>query len=127
MQGDTGPYLQYAHARICSIIRKAEEVGFSFADEPHLERLTHEAEIALMKELLDFPEKLQNVAKNYEPHWIITYLNDVATAFTRFYDTCRIIGEEEELATARMNLARATQTVLRNGLTVLGISAPEEM
>jgi arginyl-tRNA synthetase len=127
--GEKNPvfYLQYAHARICSILRKAEELGFSFADEPHLERLTHEAEIALIKELLDFPEKLQNVAGNYEPHWIITYLNDVATAFTRFYDNCRIIGQEKELATARMNLARATQTVLRNGLTVLGITAPEKM
>lgn len=127
--GEKNPvfYLQYAHARICSIIRKAEEVGFSFADEPHLEQLTHEAEIGLMKQLLDFPNVLQSVAESHEPHWIINYLNDVATAFTQFYDKCRIIGEETERATARMNLARATQTILRNGLTVLGISAPERM
>lgn len=127
--GEKNPvfYLQYAHARICSIIRKAEEVGFSFDDERHLDLLTHEAEVELMKQLLDFPKVLQRVAKSKEPHWIITYLNDVATAFTRFYDKCHIIGEEQQLATARMNLARAAQTVLRNGLTVLGITAPEQM
>lgn len=120
-------YLQYAHARISSIVRKAEEVGFSFADEPHLDRLEHEAEIALIKQLLEFPQVLRRVARSQEPHWIIGHLEEVAVAFTRFYDACRIIGEETELATARMRLARATQTVLRNGLTVLGISAPDRM
>jgi len=120
-------YLQYAHARICSIIDKAEEVGLSYETEADLTRLTHEAEIALMKELLRFPQALQNAAEAHSPHFVPPYLREVATAFSQFYDHCRIIGEEEDLATARMHLALATKTVLKNGLTVLGISAPRTM
>jgi arginyl-tRNA synthetase len=120
-------YLQYAHARICSIIDKAEEVGLSYETEADLTLLTHEAEIALMKELLRFPQALQNAAEAQSPHFVPTYLREVATAFSQFYDHCRIIGEEDALATARMHLALATKTVLKNGLTVLGISAPRNM
>ncbi len=120
-------YLQYAHARICSIIDKAEEVSFSYEDEADLSLLTHEDEIALIKELLDFPRALQNAAEGRAPHFVPNYLRDVATAFSQFYDNCRIIGEDDVLATARMHLALATKTVLKNGLTVLGISAPRSM
>ncbi len=120
-------YLQYAHARICSIVRKAEEVGMAFGSRPDLGLLSHEAEETLIKELLAFPETVAYAATAKEPHRVINYLNDVATAFTRFYDQCRIIGEENALATARMHLAQAARIVLRNGLTVLGISAPEQM
>ena len=120
-------YLQYAHARICSIIDKAEEVGFSYDEDADLSLLTHEAEIDLMKELLDFPRTLENAAEARSPHFVPSYLREVATAFSQFYDHCRIIGEDDALATARMHLALATKTVLKNGLTVLGISAPREM
>ncbi|HKL88816.1 MAG TPA: arginine--tRNA ligase, partial [Salinibacter sp.] len=120
-------YLQYAHARICSVIDKAEEVGFSYDEEADLSLLTHEDEIALMKELLRFPQALQNAADARAPHFVPNYLRDVATAFSQFYDNCRIIGEEDDLATARMHLALAAQTVLANGLTVLGISTPRNM
>lgn len=120
-------YLQYAHARICSIIRKAEEVGFRFEKEADLSLLTHEAEVALMKELFRLPDEIRRAGASKQPHHIVTYLREVAVAFTGFYDHCRIIGEEEQLATARMQLARATRLVLRNGLAVLGISAPERM
>ncbi len=120
-------YLQYAHARICSIIRKAQEVGFTFGDRADLSLLRHEAEVALMKELLRFSDVLERAAALKEPHHVATYLREVAVAFTQFYGNCRIIGEEAALATARMHLARAAQIVLRNGLTVLGISAPEQM
>lgn len=120
-------YLQYAHARICSIIAKSEEVGFDFADLPDLSLLEHEAEIALIKELLRFPEILERAAADMEPHQVANYLRDVAVAFTQFYGHCRIIGEEKALATARMHLAGATRIVLANGLRVLGISAPERM
>jgi arginyl-tRNA synthetase len=120
-------YLQYAHARICSIIDKAEEVGFAYDEDADLSLLTHEDEIALMKELLRFPRALQSAAEARAPHFVPNYLRDVATAFSQFYDNCRIIGEEDDLATARMHLALATKTVLKNGLTVLGLSAPRNM
>ena len=120
-------YLQYAHARICSVLDKAEEVDFSHDEDADLTLLTHEDEIALIKELLRFPRELQNAADARAPHFVPNYLRDVATAFSQFYDNCRIIGEEQELASARMRLALAAKTVLKNGLTVLGISAPRQM
>jgi arginyl-tRNA synthetase len=120
-------YLQYAHARICSVIDKAEEVGVSQDPDADLSLLTHEAEIDLIKELLDFPQALQSAAEARAPHFVPNYLRDVATAFSQFYDHCRIIGEDDALATARMQLALATKTVLKNGLTVLGIEAPRNM
>lgn len=120
-------YLQYAHARICSIIRKAGDEGFSFNDEVDLSLLQHDAEVALIKELLRLPEMVESAALSKEPHRLINYLNEVATSFTRFYDACRIIGEEAGVASARMKLAEAARIVLHNGLVILGISAPEKM
>lgn len=119
-------YLQYAHARICSILEKAAEVNLS-DDGADLSLLTHEAEATLIKELLNFPATLQQAAEQRAPHFLPTYLRDVATAFSQFYDQCRVIGVADDVASARLALARAAQTVLRNGLTVLGISAPETM
>lgn len=120
-------YLQYAHARICSIMRKADEVGLKESPNPDLTLLQHEAEQALIKELMRFPEVIQEAAQTYEPHRVANYLREVAVAFTKFYDQCRIIGEPEPLAQARLALARAARLVLANGLRVLGISAPERM
>ena len=120
-------YLQYAHARICSILRKAEDVGFAFGDAPDLGLLEHESEVGLTKEVLRFPDVLAQAADAKEPHRVANYLRDVAVAFSQFYRDCRIIGEERALATARMHLAQAARIVLRNGLTVLGLSAPEQM
>jgi arginyl-tRNA synthetase len=127
--GEKNPvfYLQYAHARICSILRKAEEVGFSAEETPDLALLGHEAEQNLIKEIMRLPEVIERAAALREPHHVATYLREVAVAFTKFYDACRIVGEESSLATARMQLARATQMVLKNGLTVLGLTAPERM
>ena len=126
---DTNPvfYLQYAHARICSIIRKAKEVGFTFSQEADFKLLTHDSEEALLKELLLFPDVIRRAAESREPHRISNYLREVASQFTQFYGQCRIIGETPDLASARMDLARASKNVLRNGLSVLGISAPEKM
>ena len=120
-------YLQYGYVRIAAILRKAEEVGFSFSKDTNLTLLTHEVEIALIKHLMMFPQVIQRAAESNEPHKIAYYLNEVATLFMKFFAECRIIGEEQAIATARMRLASATQNVLKNGLTILGISAPERM
>jgi arginyl-tRNA synthetase len=120
-------YLQYAHARICSIIRKAEEVGFKLADNVQMDVLTHEAEIQLIKALLRFPDEVKHAALTRLPQRLINYLQEAAAAFHQFYHDCRIIGEDEAIATARMALAKAAQLVMKNGLTILGISAPEKM
>ncbi|MDX1532505.1 MAG: arginine--tRNA ligase, partial [Rhodothermales bacterium] len=127
--GEKNPvfYLQYAHARICSILRKAEEVGVEATDRVDWGLLSHESELALMKELLGLPEAVRRAAHRFEPHRLATYLRDVATAFSLFYRDCHIVGEAPALASARLALARAARIVLRNGLTVLGISAPERM
>jgi arginyl-tRNA synthetase len=126
--GDKNPvfYLQYAHARIASILRKAEE-EYSFSKEADLSLLKHDSEESLIKTILRFPEMIAGAANAREPHRLINFLNDVASAFTGFYHDCRIIGVDEDLAQARIELAKATAQVLRNGLTILGISAPENM
>jgi arginyl-tRNA synthetase len=128
--GEKNPvfYLQYAHARIHSILRKVEqEYSFAIKDDPKLELLTHESETALIKSLLRFPEMIQSAAQSREPHRLINYLEDLASIFTSFYHDCRILGEEKELVQARSALAKATAQVLANGLGILGISAPDKM
>ncbi|MGN8225390.1 arginine--tRNA ligase [Gracilimonas sp. BCB1] len=126
--GEKNPvfYLQYAHARISSILRKVEE-EYDFSGEVDLSKLDHPAEITLIKTLLKFPNTVANAARLREPHHVITFLNQLASDFTSFYHDCRILGEDEKLAQARMELAKAVAQVLRNGLSILGITAPEQM
>jgi arginyl-tRNA synthetase len=127
--GEKNPvfYLQYAHARISSILQKAEETGVPVTDAPDWALLTHESETVLMKEVLRLPEAVARSAEAMEPHRLASFLRDVATAFSQFYRDCRIVGEPEDVAAARLALARAARITLRNGLAVLGISAPERM
>jgi arginyl-tRNA synthetase len=124
-------YLQYAHARIASILRFAEEQGtFNTADsftDIDYSLLKGPTEIALTKLLLDFPETIEFCAMSFEPHRLTTYLQDVATAFHKFYHEHRIVIPELDIAKARLTLCLATKTVLANGCKILGISAPERM
>jgi len=126
--GEKNPvfYLQYAHARIQSILRKVEEIS-EFKNDPDLSLLTHESEIRLIKTMLEFPDFIVSAAENREPHRVINFLNTLASDFTTFYHDCRILGEDEKLMQARTVLAKAVATVLANGLGILGISAPDQM
>lgn len=119
-------YLQYAHARISSILRMTDEQKIKSSLE-NLSLLTTEAEINLMKMLHQFKDEVLYSAINYEPHRIANYLEDLASSFHKFYTDCRIIGSETKLAEARIALAKATQIVLRNGLSILGVSVPDRM
>jgi len=120
-------YLQYAHARICSILRKAEETGLERRGTADLSLLDHPAEQTLVKVMMDLPDTIDRASENREPHRLSNYLREVAVAFTQFYGQCRIIGEDESLAKARLQLADAARQVLANGLSILGISTPERM
>lgn len=120
-------YIQYAHARICSILRQVEEVGISANSKPNLELLIDSSEVALIKKLLKYPEEIEIAAHNEAPHRIATYVYDLAALFHSFYNKCRIIGVDTELAQARLALVMGVKYVLVHGLSILGVSALEKM
>ncbi|MBE0645965.1 MAG: arginine--tRNA ligase [Bacteroidetes bacterium] len=128
-QSENNPvyYLQYAHARIASILRFAESEGVVNLDEADLSLLTHESEVTLIKELLRLPEWIGVSARTYETQHLCTYLHNCATAFHKFYHDCRVVTEDKDLSGARLALCRATKQVLRNGFAIIGIAAPEKM
>ncbi len=119
-------YLQYAHARIKSILRKADETGIRLSAE-NLHLLDHDSEIALIKSLEQFPEAIEQATEQREPHRVINFLNQLASDFTAFYHDCRIIGVERELSEARTLLAATVAGTLASGLAILGIDAPDNM
>jgi arginyl-tRNA synthetase len=122
-------YVQYAHARICSILRNAADLGL--APESHPELLAHEKEGDLLRALAELPRVVAAATSLREPHRVARYLEDTAASYHRFYDTCRVLpmGDEEpsDLHRARLTLLEATRTVIANGLALLGVSAPERM
>jgi arginyl-tRNA synthetase len=126
-------YVQYAHARLSAILRNAHDLGLSPAEgdafDPSL--LSHEKEGELLRALADFPRVVSSAATLREPHRVARYLEDTASAFHKFYDSCRVLpmGDEEPAAIhgARLLLVDATRTVVANGLGLLGVSAPERM
>lgn len=128
-QSDENPvyYLQYAHARISSLIRFAEEGGTVYPPQVNHELLAAPEEMELVKLLLLFPEMVESCALNFEPHRLAEYLQNVAGSFHKFYHVCRIVTEDVALSAARLALCRATRAVLRNGFRILGISAPDRM
>ena len=123
-------YIQYAHARICSVFRQAAEKGYDYrAAEtgPHLAALTAAHEIALLRRLANYPAVIEKAAGAREPHQLAHYLLDLANDFHRCYNAGRFLVEDEQSRTARLALAEATGEVIQNGLTILGVSAPESM
>jgi len=122
-------YVQYAHARICSMLRilKQENVNVDFITCPRLDVLVKEEEKELMRKLAAYPQEILISARTLEPGRLTRYVMDVAGAFHSFYNACRVKGEEETIMKARIALVKATVTVIRNVLEVLSINAPEKM
>lgn len=124
-------YIQYAHARIASIFRQAEEAGLAIRPEAwtqdKLACLTAETEIDLIKKLGEYPDEITAAARERAPHRIARYVHDLAGLFHAFYNQCRIIGAEPALQNARLGLVTAVQRVLRHALSILGVTAPEKM
>ncbi|MFJ3789092.1 arginine--tRNA ligase [Kitasatospora sp. NPDC090091] len=124
-------YVQYAHARMCSVQRKAGELGISRSADFKPELLATEWESDLLGQLGEFPRVLATAGELREPHRVARYLEELAGKYHRFYDNCQILpkGDDEatDLTHARLWLADATRTVIANGLTLLGVTAPERM
>ncbi len=120
-------YVQYAHARICSLCAKPEAAALA-RESLDLTALEHEAERELVTQLATLPEVLERALTEHEPHRLTTYAADVATAFHQFYDRCPVLAADTpRVGRARLELARAARIVLRNTLGMLGVSAPESM
>jgi len=128
-QNDENPvyYIQYGHARICSLERKALEEGWTIAAPSNGLRYDHPSEQALIRKLMQLPEVIELVATTLQPHHYTTYAREVAGAFSKFYEDCRIKGASPEVAYARLALARATRLTLARTLNLMGMSAPDRM
>ena len=123
-------YIQYAHARIASLFRRLSEAGYEWDQETGLAALDHlttEHELALIKRLSAYPDLIKSAAKTLEPHSIAHYLRDLANDFHSYYNAEKLILDDDKIRNARFCLARATKQTLKNGLAILGVSAPEEM
>ncbi len=128
-QSDKNPvfYLQYAYARISSVFDKIEDKTSYNNDELNFSLLIENAEIDLIKRITKFPEVIENAGLKCEPHQLTEYLRELAGEFHIFYHNCRILGVAQDLQNARLKLAEITKNILKNGLSILGISAPERM
>ncbi|MGM0866893.1 MAG: arginine--tRNA ligase [Bacillota bacterium] len=121
-------YAQYAHARICSILRQAEEQGLASEDKIDLKLIGTEKEVDLLKKLGEFPQMVADSAEKRTPHRVANYINDLASAFHSFYNANKVLDEENrELTTARLALVKVVRVTLQNALALIGVAAPEKM
>jgi len=122
-------YVQYGHARLASIVRQAEARGIAadILDTASLPRLVLDEEINLLKAMAGYPGLVESAALELAPHRIVFYLQDLAAQFHSYYNKVRILSEDEELSRARLSLAAAVKVVIANGLTLIGVNAPETM
>ena len=123
-------YIQYAHARCCSIMRKLSDRGWSWDTKlvaQQLHKLTEEHEISLLRRLDRYPEMVANAAQNAEPHVVAGYLRELAGEFHAYYNAHKMLVDDPDIRTARIALSEAVRQVLSNGLSLLGVSAPETM
>jgi arginyl-tRNA synthetase len=119
-------YVQYAHARICSMLEQwgGDAQGLARADTA---ALTEEHEHGLLSRLIEYPETIEDAARDLAPHVMAFYLRELAAAFHGYYNATRILVDDEGVKLARLALAAAVRQVLRNGLALLGVSAPQKM
>lgn len=122
-------YVQYAHARICSIFRKAAEANMNLPEDPGpcLEKLVLDEEIALIRKMSEFPSLIEEIASTSEPHRLTYYLIELAGSFHRYYNKHRVISNDRALSQARLCLSLGVKILIKNGLNLLGLSAPEIM
>jgi arginyl-tRNA synthetase len=128
-QSDENPvfYNQYAHARICSILRNAAERNVTYESPATLKLLQDPNEFILIKKLMEFPLMVERCARDFTPHLLTQYLSDLSTAFHKFYTECWVLTTDKELSQARLALCQATKVVLANGFAIVGVAAPESM
>ena len=128
-QSENNPvyYLQYAHARICNIIKYGEREGVKLSTGFTKEKLEHPSELTLMRSLASYPDVLDSALETLEPQGIANFLQSLAANFHKFYADCRVITSDKELSKARLALVSAVQGILGNGLDILGIDAPQKM
>ena len=119
-------YIQYAHARVCSVI---EQWGGNAAQlvNADLTPLVEDQELHLLQTLLDYPEQIQSAAHELAPHLVAFYLRDLAASFHSYYNSTRLLVEDRNVKEARLALAAAVRQVLHNGLEILGVAAPDKM
>ena len=123
-EGETGPYVQYTHARACSILRKSNH---TLRDHINFSLFTSNEERALITQLYIFSQAVESAEKSYKPHHVANYLISLAQLFNEFYHKHKVISDDQNLSKARLLLVDCVRQVLENGLNLLGITAPKEM